>query len=90
MARTHFLQADLTWAKVGVKQTKIRIWSEAEVLARKIITDCISQATSEAEKEKTLAGEVSWLETDGANLEFENIPDGWREENNKSLDGSLV
>ena len=87
VARTRFLQADLTWAKVGVKQTKIRIWSEAEVLARKIITDCISQATSEAAKEQSLTGEVSWLETDGANLEFENIPDGWGEENSKSPDG---
>ena len=60
LARTQFLHTDRTWA------TKIRVWTELEVLARKVIIDCLSIVISEAAENKIQAGRVNssnWLET---------------------------
>ena len=84
IARTRFLQVDRSWAKVGTThtQTKIRVWSELEIMARNIITNCLKQAQTEAEKRieenaEIIDGETySWLESKEAEEEFTMIPDG--------------
>ena len=86
IARTRFLWVDRSWAKVGTThtQTKIRVWSELEIMARNIITSCLKQAQTEAEKRieenaKIIDGETySWLQSKEAEEEFATIPDGWR------------
>ena len=93
MARARFLQVDRSWAKIGTSytQTRIRVWSELEVMARNIITSCLAQAQAEAEKRKAesvaiLEGEASiWLESEEAMEEFAIIPVGWKPEEQMNL-----
>ena len=93
VARARFLKVDRSWAKIGTSytQTSIRVWSELEVMARKIITSCLAQAQAEAEKRKAesvaiLEGEASiWLESEEAMEEFAIIPVGWKPEEQMNL-----
>ena len=50
VARTRFLHSDRSRAKVGNIQTTIRIWTETEMFARKMIIDCLGNVQKEAEK----------------------------------------
>ena len=82
IVRTRFLLSDRTWAEVGSKQTRIRVWSELEVLARMIITDCIYQVIKETEETEVKTRKVdnsNWLETEEAGVEFDIVPEGWKE-----------
>ena len=96
VARARFLKVDRSWAKIGTSytQTSIRVWSELEVMARKIITSCLAQAQAEAEKRKAesvaiIEGEASnWLESKEAREEFATIPVGWKPEEQMNLPDS--
>ena len=79
IVRTRFLLSDRKWAEVGSKQTRIRVWSELEVLARMIITDCIYQVIKETEETEFKTRRVdnsNWLETEEAGVEFDIVPEG--------------
>ena len=83
LERSRFLQADRTWAKIGTKQTRIRLWTAPELEARKMIIDCSKEACerAEARKDDEIRREATeWLETAPVNLEFDDIPDGWKDQ----------
>ena len=93
VARARFLEVDRSWAKIGTSytQTRIRVWSELEVMARNIITSCLAQAQAEAEKRKAesvaiIEGEASsWLESKEAREEFAMILVDWKPEEQMNL-----
>ena len=77
VARTRFLHSDRSRAKVGNIQTTIRIWTETEMFARKMIIDCLDNVQKEAEK-NYLRETTRWLECEEAGEEFYKTPDGWK------------
>ena len=81
IGRSRFLHSDTSWATVGTNQTKIRIWSELELVARQLIITASREAcdlvVSKLE-EQSLKDHVRWLETAAAVEEFENVADCWK------------
>ena len=75
-ARTRFLQSDLSWATIGSRQTKIRIWSTLELEARILVIE-MSRIACDLVEAKVMEMTTAWLEEDEAAKEFENIPAGW-------------
>ena len=74
MARKRFLQS---WETVGTKQSKIRIWTACEIIARKVIIELSEGACDLVERNKMLLTNC-WLETDLAVNEFSEVPEDWK------------
>ena len=79
------MESDQTRAtvKAGTRQTTIRVWTELEVEARRLILECISEALERIEMRKE-EETVDWLSSVEAGEEFRaewldnNLPSGWQ------------
>ena len=64
-ASTRFLQSDLSWASIGSKQTRIRIWSTLELEARKVVIE-MSRIACDLVKTNVMEMTTAWLDEDEA------------------------